>query len=94
MNGTVLGRLTVLLADGKYQAGGKVAVNVRALQRGDGLASVNVATGDADAVAVTGEFTILLKPGVWAYSMTGSIQSPLAGPSSLNLWNDSRMFQP
>ena len=64
MNGAVLGRLAVLLADGKDQAGGKVAVNVRALQRGDSRAPVNVATGDADTVAVTGEFTILLKPGV------------------------------
>ena len=64
MNGTVLGRLAVLLADGKDQAGGKVAVNVRALQRRDGLASVNVATGDADAVAVPGKFTLLLEAGV------------------------------
>ena len=64
MNGAVLGRLAVLLADGKNQAGGEVAVNVRAPQRGDRLAVIDVAAGNAHAIAVAGKSGFLLDSSV------------------------------
>ena len=64
MDGAVLGRLAVFLASGKNQSGDEVAVNVRPLQRRDRLASIDIASGDAHAVAVPGKLALLLHAGV------------------------------
>ncbi len=64
MDGAVLGRLAVFLADGKNQAGDEVAVNVRPPQRRNRLAAIDVAAGDAHTVAVPGKLALLLHAGV------------------------------